>query len=409
MDKITLADDISDLPAPLMGRLPTDTWTLRGVIETQNLISNAGLSVDEIMSTVVVRAQALTASTGAVVELAEGEEMVYAAATGTCAESVGLRLSVHTSLSGLSVQTARILVCRDTETDPRVDRDACRRVGARSMVVAPLLHQGQASGVIKVLSDQPDAFDDHAVGILELLAGFVGAALTHARTFEQNHAHLAELDRLNQALEAFSAHVAHDLKGPMAGIAMALDQIERDPDGPETHLLLGVARRQAGKADRLIRDLLSLARASRRPRYEPVDLAILTADAADAPGEGEVRFVGPVQSVVADVTAVNQAITNLVANARQYATEGADTAVEVGCEGAPGGWRVTVSDRGRGLSDEQRRSVFEPFDRGAQTDRQGTGLGLAIVAATARAHGGVAGCDAREGGGSVFWFTLRRP
>ena len=53
---------------------------------------------------------------------------------------LGLRLARKGSLSGLCVQTGDILRCEDSEIDPRVDREACRRVGLRSMVVTPLKH-----------------------------------------------------------------------------------------------------------------------------------------------------------------------------------------------------------------------------------------------------------------------------
>jgi diguanylate cyclase (GGDEF)-like protein len=74
------------------------------------------------------------------------------------------------SLSGLSVRQGVALVCQDTETDERVDRDACRAAGVRSMVVAPLTYGGHAVGVLKVLSGEPEHFDDADLDVVELMA-----------------------------------------------------------------------------------------------------------------------------------------------------------------------------------------------------------------------------------------------
>ncbi len=76
--------------------------------------------------------------------------MVYRVAAGMAAAQPGLRLNREGSLSGLCVTQARVLYCEDSGTDDRVDREACRGVGLRSMVVAPLIHAGTPVGVVKV-------------------------------------------------------------------------------------------------------------------------------------------------------------------------------------------------------------------------------------------------------------------
>ena len=91
-----------------------------------------------------------------------------------------MRLRVDQSLSGLSVSTGRTLRCVDSETDPRVDRDTCRRVGAISMVCAPLTRGEEPFGVLKVTAAQPRAFTAADVGTLTTLADFITAAIAAA-------------------------------------------------------------------------------------------------------------------------------------------------------------------------------------------------------------------------------------
>jgi diguanylate cyclase (GGDEF)-like protein len=85
----------------------------------------------------------------------------------------------------LAVRTGEILVCDDSETDDRVDREACRRVGARSMVVVPLRHDGQTAGVLKVYSETRAAFEPDQIRVLTLLADMIASALARAALLER--------------------------------------------------------------------------------------------------------------------------------------------------------------------------------------------------------------------------------
>src|SRR6185369_10554343 len=118
------------------GELSSDI--LMAIIQTQTEIAKLGLDLGAMMELVAEHIQLLTNAQGAIVELVEGDEMVYRAAAGMAGSQLGLRLKREGSLSGLAVASGEILHCRDSETDPRVDLAACRRVGVRSMVVAPL-------------------------------------------------------------------------------------------------------------------------------------------------------------------------------------------------------------------------------------------------------------------------------
>ena len=390
---------------PEVRALGVDVADLQAVIETQVLINETSLSSTEVMQLVAERTQVLTDATGAVVELAEGDEMVYRAVSGSAAGTLGLRLRRRASLSGLCVSTGKVLRCDDTETDPRVDRDACRRVGVRSMVVAPLVHRGAAVGVLKVLSNVPGHFDTRATQTLQLMGGFIAASLSHARRFE-------ELSRLNEALDDFSSHVAHDLHNPIFAMAMAGAELRRrlgGAGGTDVSELVSVIEQQAAHSGALVGSLLDLARAGRVPRREAFDVGEVVDEAAR--GTGGLALANDCRgvSVVGDRVAVRQALANLLSNAARHAAAGGVAAVAVSCEESPGGWRVFVADRGPGLRAADRQRAFAAFERGAASAHvAGNGLGLAIVAAVARAHGGQAGYEPRPGGGSVFWFSLLR-
>jgi diguanylate cyclase len=110
---------------------------LMAIIKTQSEIAGSELDSAQVMELVARRAQEITSATAAVIEIPEGEEMVYTVTTGEATPYLGTRLGATTSLSGLSLTRNEVLYCADTETDARVDREACKRVNARSMICVP--------------------------------------------------------------------------------------------------------------------------------------------------------------------------------------------------------------------------------------------------------------------------------
>lgn len=161
---------------------PTPSQLL-SVIQTQTAIAKLGLDLNAVMTLVAEQAQEITNAKGAVVELDEGDDMVYRAVSGGAAHLLGLRLHKYNSLSGLCVAKNETLYCTDSETDDRVDQAACRRVGLRSMAVVPLTHCGEAVGVLKIYSDQIAAFKSGDLQLLSLMSELIAAAMYHATKY----------------------------------------------------------------------------------------------------------------------------------------------------------------------------------------------------------------------------------
>ena len=155
------------------------------IIDTQHEIAAGSLDLDDVMQRVAERAQALLGTAGAVVELLDGEQLVYAAASGAGEPFRGLRLQAASSLSGLCIAGRQARVSSDTARDPRVNREACRRVGVGSMVCVPLLHGARALGVLKVFDPAPHAFGESDVATLELLSHIIGAHIANANAYQE--------------------------------------------------------------------------------------------------------------------------------------------------------------------------------------------------------------------------------
>jgi signal transduction histidine kinase len=115
-----------------------------------------------------------------------------------------------------------------------------------------------------------------------------------------------------------------------------------------------------------------------------------------------------VQRVVGDAAALRSAIQNLISNAIKYGGEAPwvrVTATALKHQAT----RITVEDRGLGISAEDRKHIFEPFYRGREAvARQihGSGLGLHLVRRIIEAHGGTVSVHSEPGRGSTFTIDL---
>jgi N-acetylmuramoyl-L-alanine amidase/putative methionine-R-sulfoxide reductase with GAF domain len=133
--------------------------------------------LDEVLQLVAERAVAITGADGLAIALAENNEIVLRAAAGAIRPDVGARIDRDSAFSGACFRTAQIVNCDDTETDPRVNLQACRKLGARSMVAVPLCGRRRVIGLLEAFSAWPFAFNDSDVRNLSLLAELVLGAL----------------------------------------------------------------------------------------------------------------------------------------------------------------------------------------------------------------------------------------
>ena len=220
-----------------------------------------------------------------------------------------------------------------------------------------------------------------------------------------------------QRMRQFIADASHELRTPLTSVRGLADYglQQGDTAGREELLrLLGLIAGEAGRMGRLVDDLLLLARfdAGRPLDRRPVDLASIAAEAVRqarivAPGRPITLQASEPVIVDADAERLRQVIDNLIRNAGQHTPAGSPVTVSVG--GDDHGARLTVADRGPGMTAEQASRVFERFyrtdDARARTSG-GAGLGLAIAASLAAAHGGELTVDTRPGHGAAFRLLL---
>jgi GAF domain-containing protein len=140
------------------------------------------LDLEPTISLIAERAQSVTAATGAALALRRGNEIVCRARAGRTAPDLGVRLQTDSGISAECVRRGEVLLCGDAERSPHVDIATCRRLGVRSILVAPLMYFRRTLGLFEVLSSAPHAFDHQDVATMQLLAGVTVAAITRRAT-----------------------------------------------------------------------------------------------------------------------------------------------------------------------------------------------------------------------------------
>jgi PAS domain S-box-containing protein len=245
------------------------------------------------------------------------------------------------------------------------------------------------------------------------------------RTAQLEH-NMQALQALNQQQDEFLHAVSHDLRTPMMGMRLVLQNLQQKTDDP---LLLPrmVLDRMVQSVDRqlaMIRSLLETHAVDGRGlelTLAPVSLAALVGSIAielePLLFQHQATLVQQISPklpwVMADPAQIQRVFENLVTNALQHNGPGitltldADTFPPTSLQDARSWVRCTVQDTGVGMTQAECDHLFDRYSRGNRARRSaGIGLGLYLCRQIVQAHGGEIGAISSPGQGATFWFTL---
>lgn len=257
------------------------------------------------------------------------------------------------------------------------------------------------------------------------------------RTDEQLHRYAEELQQSVAETRQFAYIVSHDLRAPLvnlkgfaAELQMSLDDIRPaldqaltcldtprrqelltaiDEDVPEA---LGFITSSVDRMDHLINALLKLSRLGRREiTLELLDMpALVNTTLQTLAHQIESRQVAvrvaPLPTVMADPTAMEQILGNILNNAVLYLDPARPGQITIDGKRDSEMTCISVRDNGRGIAPEDMDKVFAPFRRIGKLDVAGEGMGLAYVQALVRRHGGHIWCESAPGVGTTFTIAL---
>lgn len=218
------------------------------------------------------------------------------------------------------------------------------------------------------------------------------------------------LDRTLTAQQQFVSNASHQLRTPLTGVRLRIEEALAERPGAAAAGHLEAATAEVDRLSAMVDDLLVLGRSGERPQTgRPVSLVTLAEGVAErvrAAAAQRGREVGVIveglapASVLAERGDLDRILDAFVENALVYGDGPIDLVVR--------GNRIEVADRGPGLAvGEADGRLFERFHRGsAGRRRAGTGLGLAIAATLAARWGGTVGLVPRPGGGTIAYLDM---
>jgi signal transduction histidine kinase len=282
-----------------------------------------------------------------------------------------------------------------------------------TLTVDLLGRTGRKLGAIQ-LWDKKDGqeFDEADKAILTQLAQLAAVALENARLFR-------EAKDATRARDDLVAIVSHDLRNPVHTIHMAasflLEVAPANDRRTQARKQLEVIQRSATRANRLIQDLLDVAKIQAGGlAVDPVAVEVqslvneVMESATPLAGAKQIRVSGETSSdlpqVASDRERILQVFTNLIGNAIKFTPRGGE--IRILASHDSGEVRFTVADSGPGIPAEHLDHVFDRYWQAKSTAKLGTGLGLSIAKGIVEAHGGRIWVESPPGSGAQFNFTL---
>lgn len=270
------------------------------------------------------------------------------------------------------------------------------------------------------------------------LVALVTADITARKEAEAEQRRFAdEIAAANTELKAFVNTIAHDFRSPMVNLkgfstelGYSLAELRRiahefapllpeevqakvdeliDKEVPDAQQFIDAS---VDRLNRMVNALLSLSRMGRRElNYSEVDMRRLVSAVLQSCqhqiSEGNIHVEeGLLPHIQTDQLAMEQIIGNLVDNAIKYLDDNRKGHIEIGCVESKREYVITVKDNGRGIADDDREKIFEPFRRVGKQDQPGEGLGLAYVRALVRRLGGGIRCESEVGVGTAMIVVI---
>ncbi|HTO93045.1 MAG TPA: response regulator, partial [Bacteroidota bacterium] len=298
----------------------------------------------------------------------------------------------------------------------------------KSLVVLPLLVQGEVQGVLEVFSIKQPAFIGDEMDDLQMVANDLAGGMSRKRLTDALRMKNLELEGQTQktleasdTLKKFLATFSHELRSPLNSIIGFSDLVSTQLDGlpPQTVREFMQNINTSGRhLQQIINDILDLSKieagkmelhiASYPVSYfEESVMRVLAAALTERKIALEFRLPPDIEQLVVDQTRFKQILINLVSNAVKFSHPGGT--VTVGFQREENDLHFTVADEGIGIAPEDLTGLFKPFRQaapGREMNREGIGLGLAITRKLVELHGGRIWAESEVGKGTTMHFRI---
>ena len=324
----------------------------------------------------------------------------------------------------------RVIVTDDLQESSvaEVFPEEIERLRLKTLIVVPLVVQGEVQGVLEVMTIKAKPFVDGELELLSVVANELASGMSRKRLIDELRRKNVELEHqtlktqeASDTLKKFLATFSHELRSPLNSIigfsellAAQFDQLPpesvqefmKNINASGKHLqhiindILDLSKIEAGKLDLHI--------ASYPVSYfEESVRRVLAAPLKEKDIRLEINFTPEVEEIVVDQTRFRQILINLVGNAIKFSRPGGR--VVVSSERIDNDIHYEVRDEGVGIKPEELHHLFKPFRQGSNTrelNAQGIGLGLAITKKLVELHGGSIWVESEYGKGTTVRFRI---
>ncbi|OBA85667.1 histidine kinase [Mycobacteriaceae bacterium 1482268.1] len=290
----------------------------------------------------------------------------------------------------------------------------------KALVVSLTEQGGTSSGFLVAALNRYRPINERNTGLVILVAAQIAAGIGSARSYRAQQRRAEELAELDRAKTVFFSNISHEFRNPLTLILDPVAELRSRSTGLDDQMRqdLDIVWRNGLRLTKLVNTLLdfSTIEAGRaQARYEPVDLAAVTAELASvfrsAVDRAGLAFVvdcpGLDEPVYVDRDMWEKVVLNLLSNALKFTYEGS---ISVRVRRYGGEAVVTIADTGVGVPAEEMPRLFERFHRIESSyarSNEGSGIGLALVEELIHLHGGTITAQSTEGQGTAFTIRLR--
>jgi signal transduction histidine kinase len=389
------------------------------------------LDLAEVGRRLVDRALSATDMTVGGLWICQGDCLVSLAQHGYGAEVAAERQEIPLGESRVSVRAMETHRAIYGATRELYGVDSALAQSAETVMVLPLLHRGQALGVLHLGTHDERSFTPDDLAFLQAIANAAAVAVQNAQLFEESQQQRRELERLDHEKDEFISIIAHELKNPLASIkgyaGLLQRRAKKDKALQSAVKGLEVIDQQVSRMDQLLNQLRDVSQIG-MDRFmiepSPVDLTDLTQrialDMQATTTNHQIELDLPDVPLIsnADEFRMSQVLSNLISNAIKYSPAGGEVNVTVERSADPphrpgdlpdSEWAViSVRDQGIGIPQEVQDRLFQRFYRApnARGRMSGMGLGLYITREIIQRHGGFMWLESAEGQGSRFSIAL---
>lgn len=279
------------------------------------------------------------------------------------------------------------------------------RLNLRTVMCVPLLSKDRVIGVIYVDHRSPVRHVSRTdLEILESLADHASVAIENARLTER----MLLAERLSAVGQMVSS-IVHDLRSPMTSIRAAAQLLQMEPQRPKGRRLTTMIMGEVDRMSAMTREVLDFCRGRTTVATSECRLSTFLAQLVDRIREDmaarSIELTLDVQAdarLRLDVLRMERVLRNLFDNAADAMPQGG--ALRITATRDKGKVVISVSDTGRGMSEDVRLRIFEPFFTDGKPS--GTGLGMAIALRIVEAHGGAIQIESAPGAGTTVRIIL---